>query len=266
MEVTGPEHVVLGDEFTLDLVVEAGDAAPPWNGEATISIPSGTPYSWVGRSEKYWDAAGNMKDTPIYRHEFGVKLPDPPECAITDGIGSFKITQFKMESFQIQASLKNVPKCCGTYEIAREHCWARVKATYIGPPIGPESEHDWPGYFDNDKPRAALPYGSPSLFNSWIVLKKALTGSELAAKIRDRGPWFPYRTAYPAGNDFYNDYWDDAGWKSLAEFMQGLRRVGDPVATRKINGAGLDLTEKAITDLGFTFSTTWSGTLYWRKK
>ncbi|MFH1235587.1 MAG: hypothetical protein V1685_01455, partial [Parcubacteria group bacterium] len=113
-------------------------------------------------------------------------------------------------------------------------------------------------------PRAALPYGLPSLFDSWIVLKKTLAGGSVDAMIKSRGPWFPYKTAYPKNNNWYNDYWDDAGWKPLAEFMNGLRRAGDTNTRRPINGAGLDLTEKAITDLGFSFNKYWSGTVYWR--
>lgn len=84
-------------------------------------------------------------------------------------------------------------------------------------------------------------------------------------KVRDRGPWFPYKASYPAGSDWYNEYWDDGGWKPLAGFMQGLIRKGDD-NLYVINGAALDLTEKAIEDLGFDFNVYWSGNVYWRSK
>jgi len=53
------------------------------------------------------------------------------------------------------------------------------------------------------------------------------------------------------------------GWKPLAEFMQGLRRVGSGLI---INGSGIDLTKNAIESLGFSWNEFWSGTVYWRFK
>ena len=69
----------------------------------------------------------------------------------------------------------------------------------------------------------------------------------------------------PFGSDWYNEYWDDGGWELLAVFMQGLIRKGDD-NLYVINGADLDLTEKAIEDLGFDFNVYWSGNVYWRLK
>ena len=156
--------------------------------------------------------------------------------------------------------------CYDVYEAAAEDVWAKVKGTYIGDiSLGPEEGHENdPGYFDNDQARAALPYGATNELNSMLVVKKALSDAGVDTKVRDRGPWFPYKTYYPSGNDWYNEYWDDGGWKPLAEFMNGLRQAerGDPA----INGSGIDLTKNAIESLGFSWNEFWSGTVYWRFK
>ena len=106
--------------------------------------------------------------------------------------------------------------------------------------------------------------------NTYVVLTEDLNSeTQVEAKIRDRGPWFPYGTYYPANNDWYNDYWDDAGWKPLAEFMQGLRRAGDTSPWYPINGAGIDLSEGAIKELrGQNYNPNdWpSPQIYWRFK
>jgi hypothetical protein len=238
--LSGPDNVVIAQAFS-------------------ISVSTGA--SWNG---SYWDASHNIQTTPAYRHEFGVKVPET--VAITNGSGSFSATQFTMEAFGIKVTLRDVAGgCYDVYEVDKENVWARVKGTYIGDiSLGPEEGHENdPGYFDNNKPRAALPYGATNQLNSILLVKKSLADAGVDTKVRDRGPFFPYREYYPKNNDWYNEYWDDGGWKPLAEFMQGLRRVGSGLI---INGSGIDLTKNAIESLGFSWNEFWSGTVYWRFK
>ncbi len=274
VSLSGPDDVVLGQEFTINVNTVDG------NHTGTITIVSGTAYFPAYRTEKYWDAEDEEYTTPAYKHEFGIELPDPAQVQITSGAGTFAVTQFTLEPFTIKVSVPG--RNDTTVQWTDEHVWCLVKSTYLADASrkGDEEGHEnEPGYWNPNTACGALPYGYPHLLNYWIVGKKALADDEIEIKIRDRGPHFPFEyhevlrpdARYPAQGDdcwsCYNDYWgageDDAGWKPLAEFMNGLLRAGDGT---NINGAGLDLTKKAIQDLGFNWNADWSGNVYWRLK
>ena len=123
VELTGPDHVVLGDRFALNATI-----TPAWNGTADISIEMGDSYSSTMRAETYWDAEGNSQNTSQYKHEFGIRLPAPATVTINNGTGSFTATQFTMEPFKIKIARQGLPNGEATYEITKERCWARVKA------------------------------------------------------------------------------------------------------------------------------------------
>ena|GEM_PF-2256239 len=262
VKLIGPQDIVVGEQFGLTITL-----SPSVEANATISKISGTDYNEIGRTEKYWNADGDLCTTETYIHQFGIKLPSQTTVKFT-GTYTFNVTQFTLEPFTLRVIVDAFGGITKDYTASKEHVWAKVKATYFRTTYEDES-HDWPGYFYNNLPRTALSYGTPSLINTNVVLTEDTSSeTKIEAKVRDRGPWFPFGRYYPKDTDWYNDYWDDAGWKPLAVFMYGLIRAED-TNYYVINGASIDLSEGAIKGLkGKEYNpNNWPNPqIYWRFK
>jgi hypothetical protein len=253
--LTAPDDVTLGLWFGVSVNVSNS-----WSGDATVST-SGTAYSTTSRSETYWNVdSGTTSTTVAYAHEFGSRVHDTA-ISISNGSGSFVVTQYKMQPFTLTVTLSGGAGS-GVKSYTKEHVWALVKQTqHTQIPENNNEDTNAIGTWLNNQPRGALPWGATSLMNSWIVCKVNLIDVGTEVKIRDRGPNFPLSPYYPANNNWYNVYWNEGGWAPLAVLMNGLHRASsDPNLRTEINGAGLDLSPGARSALQITEN----GNILWR--
>lgn len=264
--------IVLGNSFTV--TVNTGGV---WNGVATIT-KTGTDYTTFTRTEVYCTNVdtGATATTSAYLHHRGIKLPTPATVTISQGQGSFAVTQYTMEPTTITVTIPGIScaKCGQSFKgsvcFTKEHVWAYVFTTKHDSTVNSESgEHEHEiGAFLNNQPRGALPWGSTYLMESWVVCKTSLSGSGVDVQIRDHGPWYPLGNEdslyYPVQNDYYNEYWGGGGWPPLASCMISLHRSVRRFQSSEyaINGAGLDLSSGAFNALGITDNCN----IYWRLK
>ena len=278
MILTGPADIVLGEQFTIEAQMKPDLGI----GSFETSLIDGPEYNSFNRSEKYWDNQEQEHDTPAYTHHRGLKLPQTYLYDFATRKTYLNFTLYTMQPFTVNLTyFKNeIPntmiELSRTKEYGNEHIWAKVISTYFT--VDPEYRHenvDWPGYLIPTLSRVALPYGSNNLINQWVVLKEDITNqTEAEAKIRDKGPWFPWRTDYPSGNDYYNEYWADGGWQPLAILMKDLIRTHETLRDDQgnlvpITDAAIDLTEGAIKALrgeNYDQYTSWKKPIYWRFK